>query len=204
MVCTAFWVCSVNAQSINLPKPKISGGMPLHEALSKRETCRNFEKKELTLQQISDLLWAAFGINRPDGKRTAPSAMNYQEIDLYVLLAKGSYRYHPKQNILEMVNQNDIRYFSGQQDQIKDAPVHVILVADLSKMGNSVSIDKTALSYADAGHISQNIYLFVASEGLATGIRHWIDKKTMSSKMYLKPSQSIILAHSIGYKKKEP
>lgn len=204
MVCTAFLVCSVNAQSINLPKPKISGGMPLHEALSKRETCRNFEKKELTLQQISDLLWAAFGINRPDGKRTAPSAMNYQEIDLYVLLAKGSYRYHPKQNILEMVNQNDIRYFSGQQDQIKDAPVHVILVADLSKMGNSVSIDKTALSYADAGHISQNIYLFVASEGLATGIRHWIDKKTMSSKMYLKPSQSIILAHSIGYKKKEP
>jgi len=187
--------------NIKLPQSNKTGGMPLMDVLAKRLTSRSFQSKELTNQQLSDLLWAAFGINRPDGKRTAPSAMNFQETDLYVLLKTGVYTYNAKENQLVQISQEDIRSMAGMQDFIKDAPVQIVLVTDLSKMGEGSAEEKLNTANIDAGYISQNIYLFCTSAGLATGARGSVDKKALSPKLKLKPDQKIIIAHSVGYLK---
>jgi SagB-type dehydrogenase family enzyme len=188
-------------QNISLPQPKKVGGMPLMEALATRSTSRSFQSQELSNQQLSDLLWAAFGINRPDGKRTAPSSRNIQETDLYVFLNTGVYTYDAPNNQLVQVSNDDIRFMAGKQDFVKDAPVQIVLVADLSKMGDGSSEEKLNTANIDAGYISQNIYLFCTSEGLATGARAFVDKEALSSKLKLRPDQKIIIAHSVGYLK---
>lgn len=193
---------SIAQQEILLPEPQKTGGMPLMEALSKRVTCRSFDSKNLTSQQLSSLLWAAFGINRPDGKRTAPSARNFQETDIYVLMEQGAYMYQAKANKLIQVLNDDIRNLGGTQSFVKDAPVTLILIADLSKMGNGKTEEKINFAYIDAGYVSQNIYLFCTSEGLATGARAGIDHQVLSKKLNLRESQAIILAHCVGYPKK--
>ena len=133
---------SLFAQTLDLPAPQKSGGMPLMEALAKRSTARAFDSKELSPQQLSSLLWAAFGINRPDGKRTAPSARNFQETDIYVLLKQGAYVYAAKSNRLDLVVAEDLRALGGTQAFVKDAPVTLVFVADLAKMGKGSSEDK--------------------------------------------------------------
>ena len=167
----AFIAGSLFAQSIDLPAPQKTGGMPLMDALAKRSTARAFDSKELSPQQLSSLLWAAFGINRPDGKRTAPSARNFQETDIYVLLKSGAYVYSAKSNKLDLVVAEDIRALGGTQAFVKDAPVTLVFVADLSKMGKGSNEDKKNTANIDVGYISQNAYLFCASEGLVTGAR---------------------------------
>src|SRR5512136_3036653 len=127
---------SLSAQTLDLPAPQKSGGMPLMEALAKRSTARAFATKDLSPQQLSSLLWACFGINRPDGKRTAPSANNRQETDIYVLLKSGAYVYDAKSNELNQVVAEDIRSLSGKEEFVKDAPVTLVFVAGVSKMGN--------------------------------------------------------------------
>jgi SagB-type dehydrogenase family enzyme len=188
-------------KNISIPQPKKVGGMPLMEVLANRSTCRSFQSKELTDQQLSDLLWAAFGMNRPDGKRTAPSSMNKQETDLYVFLKTGVYTYDAPNNQLVQISDEDIRYMAGKQDFVKDAPVQIVLVADLSKMGDGSNEQKLNTANIDAGYISQNIYLFCTSEGLATGARAYIDKDALSQKLKLRPDQQIIIAHSVGFSK---
>jgi len=188
-------------KSITLPQPKKTGGMPLMETLSKRSTSRSFDNRAVSQQQLSNLLWAAFGINRSDGKRTAPSAMNKQETDIYVLLKSGVYVYDASTNQLVIVSPDDVRNYAGSQDFIKDAPVQIILVANLSKLGNGNESEKLNTAYIDAGYISQNIYLYCTSEGLATGARGYVDKVDLAPKLKLKPGQEIIIAHSVGYPK---
>lgn len=187
--------------SIQLPQPKKTGGMPLMEALAKRSTSRSFQTKELTNQQLSDLLWAAFGINRADGKRTAPSARNFQETDLYVLLKTGVYVYDAKANSLVQVSPEDARSFGSSQEFVKDAPVQVVLVANFSKMGDGGNEGKINTANIDAGYISQNIYLYCTSAGLTTGARGAIDKKVLEAKLKLNSNQFITVAHCIGYAK---
>ena len=188
------------AQSIELPPPQKSGGMPLMEALVKRSTSRAFATNELSSQQISSLLWAAFGINRPDGKRTAPSARNFQETDIYVLLKSGVYAYSAVSNRLDQVLAEDIRPLGGVQAFVKDTPVTLVFVADLAKCGgNNEGARNTA--NIDVGYISQNVYLFCASEGLVTGARAMVDKKALGEKLNLRPDQLIVLAQSVGYPK---
>jgi len=187
--------------SIQLPQPKKTGGMPLMEALAKRSTSRSFQTKELTNQQLSDLLWAAFGINRADGKRTAPSARNFQETDLYVLLKTGVYVYDAKANSLVQVSSEDARSFGSSQEFVKDAPVQVVLVANFSKMGDGGNEGKINTANIDAGYISQNIYLYCTSAGLTTGARGAIDKKVLEAKLKLNSNQFITVAHCIGYAK---
>ena len=189
------------AQSIDLPAPQKTGGMPLMKALAKRSTARVFDSKELSPQQLSSLLWAAFGINRPDGKRTAPSAMNFQETDIYVLLKHGAYVYAAKSNKLDLVVAEDIRALGGTQAFVKDAPVTLIFVADLSKMGKGSDENKRNTANVDVGYISQNVYLFCASDGLVTGARGSVDRATLGSRLKLRPDQMIILAQSAGYPK---
>ena len=190
------------AQStIQLPEPQKNGGMPLMEALAKRSTARAFSTKEISNKQLSNILWAAFGVNRADGKRTAPSTMNFQGTDIYVLLKSGAYIFDAKNNKLTQVLSEDIRVLGGTQAFVKDAPVQLILVSDLSKLGKGNNEEKMNISNIDAGYISQNIYLCCASEGLVTGARGSVDHKALAAKLKLRQDQSIVIAHSVGYAK---
>jgi len=188
---------------IELLKPQTDGGKPLMQVLKARKSSREFSNEKLPLQVLSNMLWAAWGINRPDGKRTAPSAMNLQEIDVYVALAEGLYLYDAKENIFKPVLSKDIRAMTGGQPFVKDAPVNLIYVADYSKMGKVAAKDKAFFSAANSGFISQNVYLFCASEGLATVVRAYVDKNALAKVMKLRPNQKIILAQTVGYPKKK-
>ncbi len=201
-----FALSPVRAQElkpIELPKPQTTGGKPLMQALSERQSTRAFSAEKLSTQQLSNLLWAAFGINRPDGKRTAPSAMNKQEIDIYVTLEEGAYRYDAKANRLEPIVAKDLRVLAGRQNFVAGVPLNLIYVADYAKMIKETSAeDKVLFSGAATGFIGQNVYLFCASEGLATVIRAWVDREPLSKALGLRPEQKIILAQSVGYPKK--
>jgi SagB-type dehydrogenase family enzyme len=190
-------------KGIALPKPHMEGGMPLMKALAARSTSREFGPVELPLQVLSDLLWAADGVNRPDsGKRTAPSAMNVQNIDIYVALKNGLYVYDAKANTLDPVLSEDVRGTMGTQPFVKDVPLNLVYVADYAKMARGSDADKALYSAAHAGFIGQNVYLFCASEGLATVVRGLIDREAISKVMKLRPDQRVILAQSVGYPKK--
>ena len=189
------------AQSIDLPAPQTSGGRPLMEALAKRATAREFDAKDLSPRQLSSLLWACFGINRPDGKRTAPSAKDSQETDIYVILKRGAYVYDAKSNQLNLVEKGDLRSLAGTQAFATNAPVTLIFVADLARMGQWSNEEKRSFANIDVGYISQNAYLFCASEGLATGARASVDRKALGMRLKLRPDQVIILAQSVGYAK---
>jgi len=187
---------------VQLPRPQTDIGRPLMQVLNDRSSTRTFSPEKLTAQVMSNLLWAAFGINRPDsGKRTAPSAMNRQEIDIYVATADGLYVYDAKENQLRPVLREDVRAQTGIQPFVKDAPVNLVYVADLAKTeGNSA--DRDMYVAADTGFIAQNVYLFCASERLATVVRGSIDRGVLSKAMRLRPDQRIILAQTVGYPKK--
>jgi len=188
---------------IKLPDPQINGGRPLMQVLRDRSSSRSFSPEKLPDQILSNVLWAAFGINRPDtGKRTAPSAVNWQEIDIYVATAEGLYVYDAKTQTLRPILSGDIRAATGRQDFVKEAPVNLIYVADFSRMGTATRDDKELYSAADTGFISQNVYLYCASEGLATVVRGSIDKQALAKTMKLRSDQKIILAQSVGYPKK--
>ncbi len=188
---------------IKLPNPQVEGGRPLMQVLRDRNSSRSFSSEKLPDQTLSNLLWAAFGINRSiTGKRTAPSALNGQEIDIYVATAEGLYLYDAKTQALEPILSGDIRSYTGKQDYVKEAPVNLIYVVDFSRMGTAPKEDKELYSAADTGFISQNVYLYCASEGIATVVRGSIDKQALSKTMRLRSDQKIILAQSVGYPKK--
>ena len=189
------------AQSIDLPSPQRTGGMPLMEALAKRSTGREFDSRELSQQRLSSLLWACFGINRPDGKRTAPSAMDCRETAIYVVLKQGAYVYDAKSNKLDLVVADDLRSLAATQAFATNAPVNLVFVADLARMGNSSAEEKRTYACIDVGYISQNAYLFCASEGLATGARASVDRKALALKLGLRSDQMIVLGQSVGYSK---
>jgi SagB-type dehydrogenase family enzyme len=192
--------CAEELKPIELPKPRTEGGMPLMEALAARETSRSFSSEKLPEQILSDLLWAAFGINRPDsGKRTAPSARNWQEIDVYVAVAEGVYLYDAKAHRLEPVLAEDLRAMTGTQGFVKDAPVNLIYVADLARMTGASDSDRVFYSAADTGFIAQNVYLYCASEGLATVVRGAVSRPALKKALGLRADQEIILAQSVGY-----
>jgi SagB-type dehydrogenase family enzyme len=188
---------------IELPKPQTDGGRPLMQALGDRHSTREFKADKLPLPVLSNLLWAAFGVNRADsGKRTAPSAMNWQEIDIYVALAEGLYVYDAKAHRLNPVVAEDVRAATGRQDFVKEAPVNLVYVADLAKTGGTSLEDKIFYTAADAGFIGQNVYLFCASEGLGVVVRGMVDRPALAKLMKLRPDQRILVAQTVGYPKK--
>lgn len=190
-------------ETIQLPEPQTAGGKPLMQALKERTSSREFSPDKLPPQVLSNLLWAAWGINRKDsGKRTAPSARNRQEIDVYAALEEGLYRYDAEAHLLRLVVAEDIRAATGVQSFVKDAPVNLVFVADYARMGESTAEEKGFYAAADTGFISQNVYLYCASEGLATIVRAWIDKPSLAKAMKLGPEQQIILSQTVGYPKK--
>ncbi len=189
--------------TIALPKPDMTGGKPLMQALKERQTGRTFSPAKLPLQMMSDLLWAANGINRPGtDKRTAPTAHNWQEIDVYVAMADGLFFYDAKKHQLVPVLKDDLRAASGKQDFVKDAPVNLIFVADYAKMGKSSEKDQELYAATDTGFVSQNVYLYCASAELATVVRGYLDREALAKAMKLRPEQKVILAQTVGYPKK--
>ena len=187
------------ADTVELPKPRMKGGAPLMEALKARRTTRRFSGKALPRQTLSNLLWAAFGVNRPSGKRTAPSAVNWREIDIYVAKADGLFLFLPRRHALKRVLAEDIRAMTGIQRFTQVAPVNLIYVADFAKMRRASLEDKKFYSAVDTGFISQNVYLFAASEGLATVVLGMVRRDDLAKKMKLRADQKVILTQPVGY-----
>ena len=187
---------------IKLPPPNLNSGKSLMQSLQARKSSRDFSTKKLPVEVLSNLLWAAYGINRPEsGRRTAPSAVNWQEVDIYVAMADGLYLYDAKERVLQPVINQDIRELTGKQTFVKDAPVNLIYVADYSRMGGGNAEERNFYSAADAAFIAQNVYLFCASEGLATVVRGSIDRDVLAKAMQLRDNQKIVLSQTVGYPK---
>ena len=186
-------------QAIQLSKPQTESGNPVLRLLEKRASSREFNPQPLPVAILSNVLWAAFGISRPDGRRTAPSAHNVQDIDIYVAASDGLYLYDPKANALKPILTEDIRGLTGTQPFVKNVPVNLIYVSDYAKMGKSTDEEKLFYSGAHTGIIAENVYLYCTSEGLATVVRAMIDKPALAKAMKLRPDQKITLAQSVGY-----
>ena len=190
-------------EGIALPKANTTGGKPLMQALAERRSTRNINAGKLPLPVLSNLLWAAFGVNRSDGRRTAPSASNRQIIDVYAVTGDGAYIYNPKNHRLDPVVSGDIRAATGTQSFVAQAPLNLVYVADYSRMTNPSDSERLFISAADTGFIGQNVYLFCASEGLATVVRASLDRDALAKALKLRPDQKITLAQTVGYPKAE-
>ena len=187
-------------KTVQLPPPQTDGGKPLMQALKLRATSRSFAPDPIPPQTLSNLLWAAWGINRPgEGKRTAPSARNWQEIDVLLVDAKGVWRYNAVANALEQLAAGDLRPLTGTQEFVKDAPLTLVFVADPTQMKGSEAATREAYAWADAAFVSQNVYLFCASEGLATGVRAMVDRPALAKAFGLGADRIIAFAQSVGY-----
>jgi SagB-type dehydrogenase family enzyme len=197
---------------IKLPPPQMDGGMPLMKALKLRQSTRGDfgPDVKLSMQVISNLLWAADGINRPNekqpekGHRTAPSAVDWQNIDIYVTTADGLFLYDPIKHELKVLGKEDVRAVAGQQDFVKTAPLNLIYVADLARASFQGKRMDTAepWSFAGVGFIAQNVYLYCASENLACIVRAMVDPVAITKTLNLRPDQKIILAQTVAHFKK--
>jgi|WetSurMetagenome_2_1015567.scaffolds.fasta_scaffold74274_2 hypothetical protein len=196
-----------SSQDIPLPAPDRSGGKPLMQALNERQTTRTFTKDSLTRQQLSDLLWAGWGINRADQqKRTAPSAMNKQEIDLYVALPGGLYLYIAESHMLKQINNKDLRKLTGSQPFVEDAALNIVYVADMGKLGKKegeeIKDSELFMSYSNTAFIAQNIYIYCASANLGCVVRGSVPGEELYSEMGLRTNQMITLEQTVGVPKK--
>ena len=187
------------AKTIALPPPRSKGGKPLIEALALRRSTREYAPRPLPLQVLSDLLWAAFGINRPSGDRTAPYWRHIMVIDVYAALADGVWLYEPKQHALLPHLHVDIRAQTGQQDFVGTAPLNIIYVAHGERMQDISPQDRRLYASVDTGFIGQNVYLFCASEGLATVFRGAVDYAKLDRTMQLGKDQFVTFAQTVGY-----
>jgi nitroreductase len=188
-----------DAAALTLPPPRQSGGLPLQDALQRRASGRQFDPAALDPQTLSDLLWSAAGINRPDlAGRTAPSAMNAQEVDLYVALPGGLFCYDPAAHVLQPTVASDVRRVTGYQDFVDTAPLDLIYVAHHGRMNLVPAAQRERYAFAAAGAMAQNVYLFCAANGLATVIRAWFDAAALSAAMGLAADQQLLLCQTVG------
>ncbi len=186
-------------QPFALPAPQPESS-ELLRLLARRRSSREFDPRPLPLPVLSNLLWAAFGINRPaTGARTAPSALNAQEIDIYVALSTGLYIFDPSAHGLHLVREVDARRVTGFQDFVDEAPLDLIYVADLQHVKNVPVAEEGLYAAASAGAIAQNVYLFCAAEGLSTVVRGWFDHKAVESALKLGTRERVLLAQTVGY-----
>ena len=194
---------------VKLPKPNLNRTGTVMKALSERQSTREYASKALTLADLSDLLWAANGINRSDaGKRTAPSAMNKQDVDVYVILSEGSYLYDAKNHQLnlrvrrqrQMCIRDSYRgAVAGGQAFVKTAPVSLVLISDVSRFGDAQKIQNQLMGAMDAGIVSQNISIFCSAAKLATVPRASMDAAQLKKVLKLKDSQIPMMNHPVGY-----
>ena len=202
LVCLVLSVAASAADKVvKLPKPNLSRAGTVMKALSERQSTREYASKALSLADLSDLLWAANGINRPEsGKRTAPSALNKQDVDVYVILPEGSYVYDAKNHQLNLVSEGDHRdAVAGGQTFVKAAPVSLVLVSDVSLFGDAQKPQNQVVGAIDVGIVSQNISLFCANAKLATVPRGSMDATQLKKVLKLKDSQIHMMNHPVGY-----
>jgi len=184
---------------VRLPSGAPGSGTTLHAALRARRSTRNFLPDPLSLKEVSQLLWAAFGVNRPGSwGRTAPSAYNWQEIAIYAVLPQGTWRYAAGAHSLECVSSEDLRAATGTQDFVATAPLNLVYVADVDRMSQAREEEQGFLAGADAGCIVENVYLYCAAHGLGTVVRGLIDRQRLAQALGLKPTQRVVLAQTVG------
>ncbi|MBX3622741.1 MAG: SagB/ThcOx family dehydrogenase [Rhizobacter sp.] len=186
-------------RSLVLPPPERALGVPLMQALAGRQSQRNFDKKALPLATLSTLLWAADGVNRPDGGRTAPSAMGAKEVQVYAALPQGAYRYDPDRHELQLAASADVRRVTGYQDFVDDAPLDLVFVADHRHMSMVPVAQREAYANVSCGAMAQNVYLACAALGLATVVRAWIDREAIARALGLSMDQHVLLSQTVGY-----
>ena len=183
---------------VTLPSPQFPSNMPLLQALQERHSSRVFQLDELPLVLLSAILWAGFGVNRTGGKRTAPSAYNVQDIDIYLVTGKGLFRYQAEDLSLLALLPDDLRLYTGTQGFVTAAPLNLVYVSDYSKM-DTTDEERLQWSWAHSGFIAQNVYLACAALGLATVVRSTIDRQELGQRMKLNQNQHITLAQTLGY-----
>ncbi|MFO7654885.1 MAG: nitroreductase family protein [Candidatus Krumholzibacteriia bacterium] len=196
-------VAALAAQAPEQPLPAPSGGgRPLQECLADRRTDRTFaEDRPLDRQQLADLLWAACGINRPEsGKRTAPSARNWQEVDVYLTLPEGAFLYWPTTHSLQRVSPRDLRAVAGRQAFCATAPLNLVFVADARRMAGCPDDLRDLYMGADTAFMAQNVYLQCASTGLACVVRGLIDREAIHEALALAPEQRVTLCMTVGHR----
>jgi nitroreductase len=187
-------------ERMELPLPRDEGGKPLMQALKARRSMREFADRPLPAQVLSDLLWAAFGVNRPQsGDRTAPSWRRAIEIEIYVVMADGVWRFVPQGHSLVPHARGDLRAKTGVQSFAAAAPVNLVYVADGSRLHNASAEEQRLWAYTDTGFIGQNVYLFCASEGLATVFRASLDREALAHALQLRPGQFVTCSQTVGY-----
>lgn len=186
------------AANFQLPQPGPGSDMTLTQALKNRRTVREYELRELNQSELASLLWAACGVNRADGRRTAPTGRNVQDIDVYVMLPTGVYRYLAQQNQLELVNAGDHRAAAGKQAFAATAPVNLFYVQDLARAMNADEKNTARHGGIHAGAIMQNVYLFCAANGFGTVARDMLDREKLAAVLKLDSTQQIILGQSVG------
>lgn len=195
-------VWAQDLQTIKLDAPNKMRGSATMKALADRHSDREFSNKGLSLQDLSDLLWAANGINRTDGKRTAPTAMNRQEVDVYVICQDGAYVYDAQAHALTPVAKGDFRgAIAGSQDFVKTAPVCLLMVADLKKLGDPSSEQTKLMGAVDVGIVSQNINIFCSAVGLSTVPRATMDSATLKEVLKLSDAQLPLINNPVGHSK---
>jgi nitroreductase len=190
------------AEAVKLPPPRTDGGKPLIQALKLRRSIREYADRALPQQALSDLLWAAFGINRSaTGDRTAPYWRHVMVIDVYAAMADGVWLYEPKRHVLLPHLRADIRAQTGLQDFVGTAPLNLVYVAHGERMRDISAEERRLYASVDAGFIGQNVYLFCASEGLATVFRGAVDYQKLGNALKLGAGQFVTFAQTVGYPK---
>jgi nitroreductase len=182
------------AATIKLPAPRLDRAAPLMQALKDRRSERSYSDRRLSMEQLADILWAANGINRGDGKRTSPSAMNRQGVDIYAVTADGVFLYDAAKHALVAVATGDFRKDLGEQEFVAFAALNLAFVADTDVIG----VDGAAIA---VGCMAQNVALYCATEGLGNVVRGWFEPQKVSKVLVLKPNQKVILTQTVGYPK---
>lgn len=192
-------VANKKVRVVGLPQPRSSGGQPLLDVLKTRRSTREFAERPIPQQLLSDLLWAAFGINRDSGDRTAPYWRHVMVLDIYVATANGVWIYDPKANALLPHLSDDIRTHTGTQDFVAAAPLDLVYVAHGERMTDISTEERRLYASVDAGFVGQNVYLFCASEGLATVFRGAVDCAKLGRVLRLPSEQFVTFAQTVGF-----
>jgi hypothetical protein len=199
----------VRPADILLPAPRTVGGKPLMEALEERHSTRKYGTARISPRELSEVLWAASGLTREyagtgihtAGSHAAPAAHNWQEVDLYVAVRDGLYRYDPMPHALKGVLAEDVRFLTACEEQpfVLDVPVILIYVADLARMNDSSEWDRGVFPWADSAVMAENVYLYCSSAGLATVVRAKFERAPLAAAMSLRPNQLITFSQPVGY-----
>jgi nitroreductase len=184
---------------IVLPKPSHATSMSLDAALARRRSEREFSSKALPLPLLGDLLWAADGVNRADGGRTAPCALGAHDVALYVALPEGAYRYEPDDHALVLAAAGDLRRITGYQDFVDEAPLDLVYVSDQGRLGMVSLLQRLPYAYVSAGAMAQNVYLACAARGIGCVIRAWIDREALAQALGLSHDQHVLVSQTVGY-----